>query len=245
MTMIFTQKPLREIAAELPAAVPLFARFDIDLCLAGDQSLAEVCARLNLSVEQLQEKLAALNGFGVEAADPETMSMTQIIQRIVRVHHRRVRQDLPALAEMAALVQQKLSGNHPEAAPLARLVAELHRDMFDHIGREEQVLFPFIVQMEEDGALRYPAEHACFRSVRTPIARMMQDHGNAQEIFDELRQRTNEFSPPPGACATQSALFAGLRNFHAGLSEHLRLEDNILFPQALTMETELQAGRQL
>lgn len=242
--MILTEKPLREIAAELPAAVSLFARFDIDLCQMGEQSLAEACAHLNLCVEQLQEKLAALNGFDGAEADPQSMTMAQLIQRIVRVHHRRVRQDLPALAEMAVRLESKHSAAAPELAPLARLIAELHRDMFDHIGREEQVLFPFIVCMENEAALRYPAEHACFRSLCTPIARMTQDHGSAQEVLEELRQRTNDFAPPQGSCATKRAVFAGLRTFHADLREHLRLEDKILFPRAIKLETQLQAGRQ-
>ena len=241
--MILTEKPLREIAAEMPAAVPIFARFDIDLCRMGEQSLTEACANLNLSIEQLQEKLAALNGFAGAEADPQAMTMAQLVQRIVRVHHRRIRQDLPALAQMAAQVEQKHSGHSPDLAPLARLISELHRDMFEHIGREEQVLFPFIVRMEEEAVLRYPNDHACFRSLSTPIARMTQDHGGAEEVLEELRQRTNDFAAPQGSCATKFAVFAGLRAFHADLREHLRLEDSILFPRALKLEAELQAGR--
>jgi regulator of cell morphogenesis and NO signaling len=241
--MILSQKPLREIAAEVPAAVPLFARFDIDLCRFGERSLAEACAHLNLSLDQLQEKLVALHGFSSAEADAHAIPLAQLIQRIVRVHHRRVRQDLAALAEMAARLEQEHSGRSPELAPLARLIGELHREMFDHIGREEQVLFPFIVRMEEEAALRYPSDHSCLRSLRTPIARMMQDHCSAEEVLEELRQRTNDFTPPQESCATKRAVFAGLRTFGSDLREHLRLEDEVLFPRALKLEAELSAGR--
>ncbi len=241
--MTLAEMPLRQIAAEIPAAVPVFDRFGIDLCRMGEQSLAAACAGLKLSTEQVQEKIAALAP-SPEFTDPEKFTLTQLIQRIVRVHHRRVRQDLPALALMGARIEERLAAQHPELSPLARLTAQLHREMFAHIGREEQVLFPFIVRMEEERRVSYPAGEGNFRSLRSPMARMQQNHDTAGEILDELEQRTHGFAPPQHACPTRQAFFAGLRDFQRDFREHLHLEDDILFPRALTLEGQLLAGRQ-
>lgn len=243
MTMTLAETPLRQIAVEFPAAIPIFDRFEIDLCRMGEQSLTEACASLKLSTEQLQEKIAALAP-SPNLADPEQFTLTQLIQRIVRVHHRRVRQDLSALAVMAARLEEKLSARHPEIVPMARLTAQLHREMFAHIGREEQVLFPLIARMEEDARISDLAGQGGFHALRAPVARMTEDHDAAGEILDELEQRTNGFAPPQNACATRQAFFAGLREFQRDLREHLSLEDTILFPRALTLEGQLLAGGQ-
>ncbi|HUX28285.1 MAG TPA: DUF542 domain-containing protein [Terracidiphilus sp.] len=243
--MTTANQPLREIAADHPAAVPIFERFGIDLCAMGEKSLTEACAALSLSTEQLQEKLAELQTSGSGGSDPSGLTLTQVIQRIVRVHHRRIREDLPALARMAAKLAGKHAGREGEFAPLAHLMEHLRMHMLEHIGREEQVLFPFIARLEEDSIVCYPAEHACFRSLSEPIARMKQDHEAGARTMDELRRHTNGFDPPKQACATHRALLGGLRGLVEDLRQHKHLEEGILFPRALSLEAELESRRQL
>ena len=239
--MTLAQTPLRKIAAEHPVALRIFDQFQIDLCHMGGKTLSEACASLHLSTDQVQEKILGLASFSKLAGDPQLLSVAQLIQRIVRVHHRRIRQDLPALSEMGIRIEVNHAVRNPENIPLARLVTQLHREMFDHIGREEQVLFPFIALMEEESLLSYPTENACFRAVSTPIGRMLQDHDNVTEILEELRQRTNDFTPSRSACGTKRALFSGLKTFDADTHEHVHLENNILFPRAIALEAELNA----
>jgi regulator of cell morphogenesis and NO signaling len=209
----------------------------------GEQSLTEACARLKLSTEQVQEKIAALET-STKCCDPEQLTLTQLIQRIVRVHHRRVRQDLPALAMMAARLKEKFAATNPELVPMARLTAELHGEMFAHIGREEQIVFPFVARMEEEARTGYPEGEGAFHALHTPLARMQQDHDAASDILDELEQRTSLLTPAKNSCATRQAFFAGLREFQRDLRQHLYLEETILFPRALTLEGRLLAGRQ-
>jgi regulator of cell morphogenesis and NO signaling len=241
MNMTLAKTPLRMIAAEHPAVLPIFDRFKIDLCHNGDKSLAEACADLHLSTEQVEEKIFSLVSFAKLAGEPGQLSLAQLIQRIVRVHHRRIRQDLPAFAEMAARLEKSHAEQAPEHVALARLVSQLHKEMFDHIGREEQILFPFIALMEAESSLNYPADFACFSTVSTPISRMILDHDNSSQILDELRQRTNDFKPTRTACGTKRALFAGLKTFDADTVEHVHLENDILFPRAIALEEQLQS----
>jgi regulator of cell morphogenesis and NO signaling len=241
--MNLTGKPLREIVAEQPAAAQIFERFSIDICGMGDETLAGACARLSLSAEQLEEKLASLesaeDGDGELAIQP----LRQIIQRVVRVHHRKVRQDLPALAQLAATLGEKHAGRKVEFATLGQMIGRLHMDLLEHIGREEQVLFPLIARMEDDRRMNYPEAQATFRSLKAPMAKMKQNHDAARQIIVELRDRTNDFEPDRDACARHRALFSGLRGFAEDLHDHIHLEDDILVPRALKLEAELQSGR--
>jgi regulator of cell morphogenesis and NO signaling len=237
--MTIAGMPLRKIAAQYPAVLPIFDLFKIDLCHEGDKTLAEACADLQLSTEQVEEKILSLSSFSRLTCDPRQLTLAQLIQRIVRVHHRRIRQDLPALSEMATRLEQNHAEHAPEHVALARLVSQLHKEMFEHIGREEQVLFPFIALMEEESSLSYPPDSGCFRAVRTPIGRLRKDHENTCQILDELRQRTNDFRPTRTACGTKRALFAGLKTFDVDNREHLHLENNILFPRAIALESKL------
>jgi regulator of cell morphogenesis and NO signaling len=48
-----------------------------------------------------------------------------------------------------------------------------------------------------------------------------------------LRELTNEYEAPAGACNTWRALWHGLGALEADLHQHIHLENNILFPRAL------------
>ena len=234
---------IREIVMQHPSSAKVFHRFDIDLCLQADLSLEGACQELQLSVDQVLEKLADSESQerGGMALDPATLSLARPIQHIVRVHHHCVRQKLPRLAEMASKVAAKRGDRAPELPGLAALIEQLHREMYAHIQKEEQVLFPFISQMDQDSIVAYPPSHPCFRSVAHPILMMEQEHESAGHIVDELIRLTNHFEPPSWACATHIALLSGLREFEADLRQHVHLENDVLFPRAIQLEAQLKA----
>jgi regulator of cell morphogenesis and NO signaling len=113
--------------------------------------------------------------------------------------------------------------------------------MLAHIQKEEQVLFPFIAQMDRDSIITYPPAHACFRSVSFPISMMEQEHEAANHIMAELREITQGFEPPEWACVTHIALFAGICEFESDLRQHVHLENDVLFQRAIKLEAELNS----
>jgi regulator of cell morphogenesis and NO signaling len=241
--MAAATESIRAILTKQPSSAKIFYRFDIDLCGQADQSLEEACQELQLSVDQVLEKLADSEVLerGGMALDPESLSLERLIQYIVRIHHHCVRQELPRLAEMALKVATLRSGQAPELTKIAALVEKLRAEMYVHIQKEEQVLFPFISRIDQDPIVVYPPGHACFRSVAHPIFMMEQEYESADHLVAELIHLTNHFEPPSLACATHIALFSGLREFAANLGQHVHLENDVLFPRAIQREAELKA----
>ena len=233
---------IREIVTQYPSSARVFHRFDIDLCLQADLSLEGACQELQLSVDQVLEKLtdSEAQERGGMASDPATLSLARLVQHIVRIHHLCVRQELPRLAEMAMKLAATRGDRAPELAKVAELIEKLRGEMYTHIQKEEQVLFPFISQMDQESIIAYPPSHACFRSVTHPIFMMEQEHESADHIVAELIRLTNHFEPPSWACATHIALFSGLREFEADLKQHVHLENDVLFPRAIQLEAELK-----
>ena len=232
---------IREIVSTQPSAAQIFLRFDIDLCARADESLNQACAELQLSVDQVLEKLAdaEAKALGAAPVDPANLPVGRLIQHIVRVHHQRVRQELPGFAAMARQLAAKRGARAPELKNVEALVEELRADLLSHIQKEEQVLFPFISEMDQDSKVGALPAHACFGSVARPISMMMQEHESAGRTVAELRGLTRGFEPPAWACATHTALYGGLRGFEIDLEQHVHLENDVLFPSAIAMEAAL------
>ncbi len=243
--MATATQSIREIITAEPSAAAVLERFEIDLCSQADDQLERACADLQLSIEQVLEKLADAESRanGAISPDVETYSLTRLIQHIVRTHHQTVRQELPRFVALS----RKIAGKHGEKAPqyrtAAMLIEQLCTDMFAHLAKEEQVLFPYIVRLEEAAEDRSAAPSAYFRSVTQPVAMMIHEHDAAEGIVAQLRQLTNGFEPPAWACPRNAAFHASLAAFASDLRHHVHLENDLLFPRAIVLEAELSERR--
>ncbi len=239
--MATSTQSIREIISAQASAAAVLERFDIDLCCHANESLTQACAGLQLSVDQVLEKLAdaAANEHGAAPADLAAYSLGRLIQHIVRTHHQYVRRELPRMAQMAQKVAAKHGNRAPELEKVEELTGLLGGEMFAHLQKEEQILFPFIAEMEQDATGCCTTQRTCFRTVAQPVSMMIMEHGMAENRVAEIRELTHEFEAPAWACASYAALYAGLREFAADLRQHVHLENDLLFPRAIDLEAEL------
>lgn len=77
-------------------------------------------------------------------------------------------------------------------------------------------------------------------SVGSPIAVMEHEHDSAGRALDRMRAVTADYTLPADACSSYRALFAGLQELEADLHQHIHLENNILFPRAIDLESSAQ-----
>jgi regulator of cell morphogenesis and NO signaling len=241
--MSTSTQSIREIVARQPSSAKVFHRFDIDLCLQADLSLETACKELHLSVDQVLEKLddAEVQKRGGVTSDPATLPLGRLVRHVVRVHHHCVRKELPRLAEMASKVATERSDRAPELARVAELTEQLRGEMYAHIQKEEQVLFPLILQMDEETIVASLPTNVRFHSVADPIFSMKQEHESINHIVAILVYLTSNFQVPSWACTKHIALFSGLREFEADLRQHVHLEDDVLFPRTIQLGAELRA----
>jgi regulator of cell morphogenesis and NO signaling len=218
--MIDANETLGDVAAAHPASTRVFLRHRLDFCCGGGQKLADACRAAGLDPAAVIAEIAG-EGTARAPARWDTAPLPELIDFILEHYHEPLRSDLTALLEAASRVERvhgkKASCPHGLASHLAQMDAEVRQ----HLAKEEQVLFP---------AIRSGSRGA---HVQMPIRVMMQEHDDHGANLGRLRELANDFSPPPEACATWRALYAGLAKLESELMEHIHLENNVLFPRAL------------
>src|SRR5947209_3413806 len=142
-------KPVRDLALENPANVHVFERFGIDYCCGGRKSLAQACADLQLSLEQVTEKLADASRNNPEVSDLWTVrSLADVVDHIVTTFHAPTRSELEHLRPLSRVVAERHGARLPYTLRIAELVSEISDEMIPHMDREERILFPYIVELE-------------------------------------------------------------------------------------------------
>lgn len=240
--MIATTQTVREIAVEQPSSIRVFESFGIDYCCGGRKPLAEACAARAVEVDAVLAALEAAAATETKAEEDHShLALKDLIWYIVATHHAYVLRELPRLAVLAQKVVNRHGDTMAELRVIQAKLATLDEELTQHLAKEEKILFPYVVDLERArrGESVYPA--ACFGSVTSPIAMMMQEHEAAGALLVELRKLSHDFTAPDGACPTFLAYYAGLKEFESDLHQHIHLENNILFPRAIALEHGSQA----
>jgi regulator of cell morphogenesis and NO signaling len=231
----------QNIVGELVAAdyrtAEVFSRHKIDFCCKGDQTIAAVCAKKNISSESLLSELNRLSSAtGSPVNDYNSWPLDLLTDYIEKKHHRYVSEKTPVLLQYL----NKVSRVHGEHNPELRLIAEEFHAcasaLAAHMKKEELILFPFIRKMVLAGD--DPVGPAHFGSVENPIDMMKIEHEAEGERFRRIAHLSNNYTPPEHACNTYRVTYSLLKEFEQDLHLHIHLENNILFPKALAMESQ-------
>jgi regulator of cell morphogenesis and NO signaling len=225
-----------ELAATFPQSTRILERAGIDYCCGGKKPLAQACAEAGLDTQELLAELKA-GAQPAIAQDWQQRSAVELITHIIGKHHAYIRAEQPRLQALAAKVVSVHGARHPELAEVQAAFAMLARELSQHMLKEEQILFPFIERMEQAAQSGSAPPTPFFGTVQNPIRMMMSEHTTAGEDTATLRRLTGGYTPPEDACISFRTLYAALAEFEADLHQHIHLENNILFPRAIEMES--------
>ncbi len=221
---ITTETTIGQIAAEYPLATRVLARHKIDFCCGGGMALKTICEQRGLSSENLINEIFDELSDNSLDVNWNQRTLIELIEHILQTHHRPLEEELLRLETMLKKVHQVHHKKNPEVLDqLLNVYLDMKQELLQHMHKEEVILFPLIKAgrgLEAD----------------CPIALMRQEHDSAGSSLQKIRELTDNFTVPEGACNTWRALWHGLENLEKDLHQHIHLENNIFFPRALNGE---------
>lgn len=236
---ITAEKTVREVALENPAATRVFEKLGIDYCCGGNKSLEEACRTANLPMDEVLDSLemAEQSARAVHKdRNWRAEMLADLVAHIISTHHKYTREEMARLGPLFDKVCSVHGKNHPELLQVRVSFQVLEQELTMHMMKEERVLFPYIVRMEESVIQKEPVLPPPFGSVQNPVTMMMHEHDSAGEALRSMREASAGYTPPDDACITFRTLYRALADFEADLHQHIHLENNILFPRAIAME---------
>jgi regulator of cell morphogenesis and NO signaling len=229
---------VKDIAVSNPEARRVLEDAGLDYCCGGGKSLQDACLHAGVSPEEILTRLRE-NGKNVspDEASWTTAPLSALTRHIREKHHRYVRESIPRVQSLLEKVIAKHGKDHPEISDIREFFMQTGREMIMHMQKEEQILFPYIDALELAANAGRSMEPPFFQTVKNPVHVMMKEHDAAGELVKRIRAASSGYVAPAGACMSFKALYEDLKEFEADLHLHVHLENNILFPHAVEMET--------
>ena len=216
----------------------LFQTYNIDYCCGGNITISDACKEAGIDTESLIRQLEVL----AVQKDPDSeyfnnLGLGELSDYIVKRHHAYVHESIPVLKKNLEKICNVHGEHHPELFEINKLFTGSAGDLTMHMQKEEIMLFPFIKRMEMAKKGNLPLPASPFGPVSNPIRMMMAEHQVEGDRFNEISRISNNYQLPEDACATYEVTFKQLKEFEDDLHRHIHLENNILFPKAIELES--------
>lgn len=224
---------LQESVANLLARHPTWIRrlesLHIDYCCHGNSTWEEACRVRGLDPGETLDELHHGES-PLDSAHPDASQLTvdELVDHIVQVHHAYLRDRLPIIDELFAEVLLRHGGSLQDIAKMKTIFHGLREELETHMIKEELVLFPWAKRKDQPNASQSPPF-----SIAMPIRAMEREHDDAGRALEQLRELSANYTPPAEACALYRGLLEHLADLEQDLHLHIHEENNVLFPRLL------------
>ncbi len=230
------QKTVGELVTEDIRTATVFKKYGIDFCCGGGKSIQEACEEKGANYDNLMTEIQSIMNDSEPDVDFQSMPLETLINHIYDKHHKYIYENGPITAQFVNKVAHVHGERHPETVEVAKVYNELLSELNHHMMKEEDVLFPYVksllaAEAEQSDTTRPFVAH--------PIRVMEMEHDAAGEMLKKLSELTSGYMPPPDACNTYKAAYANLKAMEDDIHFHIHLENNILFPKAIELESKI------
>lgn len=231
-------KTVREIALEMPVTTRVFEEYKIDYCCHGNTLFDEACRNVGASPDAVMQKIDGV----LKVSDDNEFdwlagtTLCELIEYILDKHHTYTRQEIEQLTPLMAKVESRHGEHNPYLFELRNAFQNICDDLGPHMMKEEMVLFPYIQELETNLSKQLRVSSPPFGTVLNPIRMMRMEHEEVGELLSKMREVTNDYKLPDGACPSFTALYHRFVEFERDIHQHIHLENNLLFPRAVELE---------
>lgn len=212
----------------------VFEKLNIDYCCNGERTLSEVCEEKGLNIEEVKRSIeeAKENNAIPFAKWPSDL----LIDYVLKIHHRNIRNNGPKVLSLLEKVLSVHGDKYHSLSSVHSLFVESLEDLESHLLKEENVLFPYCLELFEAQQEGVKLEPMHCGTVLNPIGVMRMEHESEGNRYALIAKLTNNYTVADDACDSYKQLMKDLKEFMTALHEHIHLENNILFPHFIELE---------
>jgi regulator of cell morphogenesis and NO signaling len=209
----------------------------------SEQTLEQACEQCGLKVEQLVRELESPRANFQEADVPLfSYPIDLIIEYLKHTHFLFVKYKLPYIGKLV----ENFRANHADydsvEKDLKTLFPLFQEDFIHHIYEEEDTLFLYIQVLERAANGKYHPTRLYHQIEKCLLQRCAMEHEAHDDEMAGIRKITKDYHLTSDAPLHIKVIYNELIQFEKSLQVHARIENEILFPKAMSLENQVKVA---
>ena len=220
----------------------VFLKYNIDYCCNGRCTLKNICEERGLNIHEIKEQLKhSIRATNYSSSlDFNDWPVDFLIDYIEFVHHHYLRSNLNAVKELLDKLVIMQQTRYPFLGELREFFIGLINEIRPHMEQEEKIIFPYIKQIAHAYQSKESYAALLVRTLRKPVENLIHhEEEKLAQYIHRFRKLTKYYTVPIHAGTAYRTCMNRLKELDNDLTQHIHLENNILFPKAMLMEKEL------
>lgn len=219
----------------------VFKKFQVSFCCSGAMGLKSACEVKGIDYEQISSELkeATRNLILPNNLPFGEWNIDFLIDFIFNIHHTYIYRVAPSLCSTLESFTLGHQTKYPELTRILGLFSNLTELLLLHNRHEDEIIFPYIKQIDSAYRRKEPYGNLFVRTLRKPLHIIEREHIQIQKLLYDLKTETNQFTAPEKACLSYQVIIKKLEEAYNNFLQHKFLEDAILFPRAIAVEQKL------
>src|SRR5258706_4485193 len=234
-------KKITELVNEDHLLAHVLYSFGIPFYEYPTQTLEQVCHEKGLALERVKKELESpTENFHQTDVQLFSYRIDLIIEYLKHAHHLFIKSKLPFIHRLI----RNFKANHADYVQVEKDLKVLFplfmEDFINHIYEEEDTLFKYIHKLERARQGRYHPSSLYRAMEKYSLQKCALEHEAHDDEMAGIRCMTKDYFLSPDAPLHVRVIYSELRQFEKKLQEHARIENEILFPKAMLLESQVK-----
>lgn len=213
--------------------------FGIEFYDYSEETLEQVCRERGLSMQSVINSLESATHED-DLPNLSCLPVEVIIEYLKHSHYIFVKHKLPYIARLIHSLGSKEALSCPAAEDLKFVFPLYIEDFIQHIYKEEDTLFSYILQLNSSLNGKFHPGRLFYMMENHSIERFAVEHDTHDDEMEGIRAITGDYATDDHTNLLVKVVYKELQAFEEDLITHAKVENEILFPKALMLEREVK-----
>ena len=233
---ITTEKTLTDTYKDITKTALILRNYDLNINPGGGKIKKDAEYLSGNRSEKFLNNHKSHGDSGMDYLKINDWSLDFLCDFILINHHKYIRKVMPKIISAGKLI----CGKRSDEFNLHKELTQLNNDFEFHMQKEEKLLFPYIKKMTK--ILNDKAEYEIppFGSIVNLIRVIEKEHSIAVKSLSKIIKNCRSMKQGKSDHMNKKLLNEYINEFETDFHLHIHLENNILFPKAVSLEKKLK-----
>lgn len=213
-------------------------RYTIGKPGSAQQRATELAAIDAQFVELVKTAFVRSNAF--PKAELMTHSVATVVDYLERTHVLYLQKRLPEIAQTIHILHKNYEVPRASLVALDVFIKRYSAQLAAHIEEEERELFPYVHELVRANRHRVVTPYVTQQLAANKLQRFLDTHSDTENDLQRAQQAIRAYEPSRTNQSPYRILLDQLAAFELDLHIHSRMEEEVLVPKALALETAIR-----